>query len=174
MDYYALPDERHTELIDGCFYDMASPTSTHQDILLALAFEFELYIRSNKGSCKVLVAPLDVQLDMDDRTIVQPDIVVVCKKEIIMEQKIFGAPDLCIEIVSDSTRKLDYGLKNSRYMNAGVREYWIVDAKREKVVCYNFEGEDYPVIYSFDDIVPVHIYDAKLEIDFSQIKERLL
>ena len=62
-----------------------------------------------------------------------------------------------------------------KYMNAGVREYWIVDRKREKIVCYWFEGEDAPEIsmYTFRDKVPVRIYDGQLEIDFPEIMQRL-
>ena len=55
------------------------------------------------------------------------------------------------------------------------REYWIVDRKREKIVCYWFEGEDAPEIsmYTFRDKVPVRIYDGQLEIDFPGIVQRL-
>ena len=60
------------------------------------------------------------------------------------------------------------------YADAGVREYWIVDPKRETVLCYYFEGEDYPHMYTFDDIIPVMIYDGKLEINFADIKDRLI
>ena len=66
---------------------------------------------------------------------------------------------------------------HSRYHNRttiGVREYWIVDPKRETVLCYFFEGEDYPQMYTFDDIIPVMIYDGKLEINFADIKDRLI
>ena len=63
-------------------------------------------------------------------------------------------------MISDSTRKLDYSVKMQKYMEAGVREYWIVDLKRKKVVCYAFEGEDAPDIamYTFNDRVPVRIW----------------
>ena len=138
-------------------------------------FEIKLYIHKNKGPCRVLPSPLDVQLDCDNRTMVQPDIALICRNERITRKGIYGAPDFCIEIVSDSSRKRDYGVKMQKYMNAGVREYWIVDRKREKVICYWFEGEDAPEItmYSFRDRVPVRIYDGSLEVDFPGILERL-
>ena len=69
---------------------------------------------------------------------------------------------------------MDYITKNTLYSEAGVREYWIVDPKRETVLCYFFEGEDYPQMYTFDDIIPVMIYDGKLEINFADIKDRLI
>ena len=86
---------------------------------------------------------------------------------------ICGAPDFCIEIVSDSSRKRDYGIKMQKYMNAGVREYWIVDPKRETILCYFFETEDYPQLYTFNDIIPVQIYQENLKINFAEIKARL-
>lgn len=172
-DYSALPDDVRAELIDGHLIYMEAPTFTHQNIIACLLFELELYIRSNKGKCKVLPSPLDVQLDCNDKTIVQPDIIVICDKEKRKGKRIFGAPDLCIEIISPATRRIDYTIKTSKYANAGVREYWIVDEKRQTIVCYYFEGEDYPTMYTFHDKVPVRIYNGKLEIDFSDILERI-
>lgn len=172
-DYYNLPDNVRAELIDGSLIYMEAPSFTHQDLITSLLFEFESYIRDRKGPCKVLTAPLDVQLDCDDQTMVQPDIVITCKKEQRTEKGIYGAPDMCIEIVSDSSRKRDFVLKVTKYMEAGVREYWIVDSKRESIICYNFESEDYPYMYTFQDKVPVQIYQGNLEIDFAMIKEHL-
>lgn len=172
-DYYALPDDLRAELIDGNLIFLEAPSFSHQEIITSLLLEIGLFIRSNKGGCKVLASPLDIQLDCDDRTIVQPDIIVSCDKKKRTERGIYGAPDMCIEIISPSTRKLDYGLKMTKYMNAGIREYWIVDLKREAVVCYYFEGEDYPVMHTFRDKVPVRIFDGRLTIDFSQIKDGL-
>ena len=174
-DYRKLPEDVRAELIDGVLTFMEAPTFTHQELITELLFEIKMFIRENKGPCRVLPAPLDVQLDCDDRTMVQPDIALICRSERITRKCIYGAPDFCIEVVSDSSRKRDYGIKMQKYMNAGVREYWIVDRKREKIVCYWFEGEDAPeiTVYTFRDSVPVRIYDGRLEIDFPGIMERL-
>ena len=174
-DYRKLPEDVRAELIDGVLIFLEAPTFTHQELVTEILLDFGLYIRKNKGPCRVLPSPLDVQIDCDDRTIVQPDIALICNEERITRKGIYGAPDFCIEIVSDSSRKRDYGIKVQKYMNAGVREYWIVDRKREKIVCYWFEGEDAPEIsmYTFRDKVPVRIYDGQLEIDFPGIMQRL-
>ena len=50
-----------------------------------------------------------------------------------------------MEVVSSSTKKKDYALKLSKYMEAGVREYWILDFAQEKVLVYFFESDVYPV-----------------------------
>ena len=50
-DYYAIPDEHRVELIDGVIYDMSAPSFVHQFFISRLTFEFNLFIRNNKGKC---------------------------------------------------------------------------------------------------------------------------
>ncbi len=174
-DYRKLPEDVRAELIDGQLVFMDAPGFTHQELLTELLFELKLFIRKHDGPCRVLPSPLDVQLDGDGYTMVQPDITLICKEERITEKGVFGAPDFCIEIISESTRKKDYGIKVQKYMNAGVREYWIVDAQRRAVITYWFEGELAPYIsvYTFRDRIPVQIYGGSLEIDFGEISDRI-
>ena len=96
-----------------------------------------------------------------------------CRKERLLKQGLYGAPDLVIEITSTSTRKMDYTKKMIKYMEAGVREYWIVDLQKRKVVTYFFEEDPIPFIYSFHDKVPVRIYDGRLEINFAELSQVL-
>lgn len=168
-DYYALPDDYRAELIDGVIYDMSSPNFNHQLLLARLHMTLFSYILANKGKCFALGAPLDVQLDCDNRTMVQPDVIVLCDHSKRRRFGIFGAPDLLIEILSPSTRKKDLGIKFIKYENAGVREYWIIDPEQEKVLVYDFSKEVYPVIYGFQSKVPVGIFDGKCVIDFNEI-----
>ena len=121
-DYYALPDDISAELIDGELIFLEAPSSIHQELIGELFFEIKLYIRTNNGPCKILPSPLDVQLDCDNRTMLQPDISVICHRDRIVKKGVYGAPDLCIEIVSPSSRKRDYEKKRMKYQNAGVRE----------------------------------------------------
>ena len=76
-DYYALPDDIRAELIDGELIFLEAPSSIHQELIGELFFEIKLYIRTNNGPCKILPSPLDVQLDCDNRTMLQPDISVI-------------------------------------------------------------------------------------------------
>lgn len=172
-DYLALPDDARAELIDGNIIYMEAPTVTHQDFLGEIYYAIHAFIKSQKGSCKAYLAPLDVQLDCDDKTMVQPDIIVVCSHDKITEKRIYGAPDLCIEIMSPSTRSHDMVTKLRKYKAAGVREYWMVDTKKKQVICYFFESEISPIIYPFETPVPVHIFDGKLTIDFSELEAGL-
>ena len=172
-DYLALPEGTRVELIDGVFYDMAAPTSIHQYLIHQLSFRLELFVQSNKGTCLVLPAPTDVQLDCDDKTMVQPDVLVVCNRDRITKSRIVGAPDFAIEILSESNWYNDVFRKLIKYKNAGVREYWIVMPEKKKIQVYFFERSDTPSEYSFADKVPVNIWNGKLTIDFSEIDEKI-
>ena len=174
-DYEALPDDIKVELIDGFFYDMASPSKIHQTILIEMLFQIKNQIKKNKGGCKVYIAPSDVQLDDDEKTIVQPDLFILCKKDMIKDvNRTHGAPEFVVEVLSNSTRRKDMTLKLNKYMNAGVKEYWIIDPDKYYIIKYYFNNMDLANIYTFDDEVPIEIYDGKIVVDFKEIKEELI
>ncbi len=173
-DYYAIPDEQRVELIDGVFYDMASPSWMHQMILGELHLLFRKCTDEHDAPCEVWLSPCDVRLDRDNYTMVQPDLFVCCNDTDTNPMRKEGAPDLVIEILSPSTRSKDMILKLYKYQNAGVREYWIVDPLHKTVTVHYFEDENYdPVKYSFADSVPVRISDGTCSIDFSVILKKL-
>ena len=145
---------------------MAPPNTRHQRVLSFLHLEIGNYIRANKGSCEVFPAPFAVFPFADDSKYLEPDISVVCDKHKLNNQGCNGAPDWIIEIVSPSSRPMDYYTKLSLYRSAGVREYWIVDPMKQSILVYDMEHDSAPAIYSFSDIVKVSIYDD-LFIDFS-------
>ena len=169
-DYMALPEGERVELIDGVFYDMASPLGQHQLSLGEIVRILGNYVDKNKGNCKVFQSPMDVQLDGDDKTVVQPDAFILCDRDKYVDGRVIGAPDLVIEVLSPSNRWHDMGRKLRKYKNAGVREYWVVDAEKEVVVIHYFEKDDY-AIYSFDDEVPVGIWDGECKVDFKAVKK---
>ena len=166
-DIYALPDSQRAELIDGQMYMMAPPTRRHQQILGTLYRKVADYIDKKEGSCEVYIAPFAVFLNEDDKNYVEPDISVICASEKLTDKGCAGAPDWIIEIVSPGSRRMDYFTKLFKYRTAGVREYWIVDPEKNRILVYNFESED-TGDYSFSDTVKAGIYDD-LTIDFSSI-----
>ena len=157
-DYWNLPEGERAELIDGKFYDMAPPSRIHQKLVMGISNTVQNYIHQNRGNCKVYPAPFAVNLDADDKDWVEPDISVICDPNKLTDRGCSGAPDLIFEIVSPSSRKLDYGIKNSIYSQSGVREYWIVDPAKERVTVYHYEDDAAPIIYSFTQDIPVGIY----------------
>ena len=173
-DYYALPDERRVELIDGVIYDMSAPAIIHQKILGELFILFRECMDRHEGNCEVYLSPCDVRLDRDNRTMVQPDLLVVCEEYDIGAKAFDGAPDLTLEILSPSTRSKDMLLKLYKYANAGVREYWIVDPDQQTVLVYDLGHENYyPEKYSFEDRIPILISGSECSIDFSRIMRRI-
>ena len=118
---------------------MSAPTSVHQLLGTEILLVLKDYIRKQHGRCVPIASPIDVQLDCDDKTMVQPDVIVVCDREKIQNRCIFGAPDFVAEVLSESTRKKDLVLKLNKYMTAGVREYWLVDPDRKKVIVYDLK-----------------------------------
>ena len=175
-DYMALPEDVRVELIDGYFYDMASPRQIHQGILGQLHLLFAQCMEEmKKNDCWLFFAPFDVQLDMDKYTVVQPDLLIICGLNKIPKEKgyVYGAPDLALEVLSPTSRSHDMILKLRKYMNAGVREYWIVDPENEAVLVYYFEENDLPRRYDFSDTVPVSISGGHCRIDFKIIKTYL-
>ena len=168
-DYYALPDEKRVELIDGVFYDMASPTEMHQILVGEIYFAFSEYIKKNKGNCIPIVSPADVQLDRNNRTMVQPDVMILCKRDKLKNRAVDGAPDLVVEILSKSTRNKDLLIKLNKYYNAGVREYWIVDLKNRQVIVYTFENGVELHMYDAESVVPVGIFGGECRVDFGAI-----
>lgn len=172
-DYYALPDDKRVELIDGVIYDMTAPLFSHQTIILEVAFQLRQCERKG-DNCIVGLSPLDVQLDRDNRTMVQPDLIILCDPAKNIDRCVYGAPDFVLEVLSPSTRKKDMTLKLHKYCSAGCREYWIVDPASEHIYVYLFDEDDNMIhIYTFDDKVPVGISGGRCEVDFSKIKERL-
>jgi len=171
-DYMALPDDRRVELIDGKFYDMASPTYLHQAILLKLGVAFDACVSSHP-ECELFTAPCDLKLDDDDYTVVQPDLFIVCDRKGPLNRIFGGAPVFALEILSPSTRALDLFIKLNKYRLAGVREYWIVDPDKCKVAVYVFEENELPAVYGFTDTIPVTVSNGECSIDFSKIYEKV-
>ena len=172
-DYYAIPDEYRVELIDGVIYDMATPTVAHQIVLFVIGMRLVDYIERKKGKCIMLQAPMDVQLDCDNRTMLQPDVSVTCNRDKLKKRNVYGAPDLVVEILSPSTRKKDMTIKKEKYEKAGVREYWMVDIDNEKIIVHEFEKGNVVTIYSFADEVPVGIFCGDCQVGFAEIAEKI-
>lgn len=168
-DYYALPAERRVELIDGVIYDMGAPTFVHQHILGNTYMAIRKFIDSKGGSCLPMMAPVDVRLDSDNRTMVQPDILILCDKSQIRRWGIDGAPDFCLEIISESTSKKDYIKKLQKYIEAGVKEYWIIDPYRKLLFVYNWKDDYLPHMYPLSGKVGMALYDEELLIDLDEI-----
>ena len=172
-DRDSLPDDIRTELIDGYIYYLAAPNRRHQIIAGEIFAELRNCAADSGRDCLPQIAPVDVNLDNDDKTMLQPDVLVLCHED--RDQRyVHGAPELVVEIMSKSSWKRDAVLKLNKYLNAGVKEYWLVDPDQYTVTVYDFAGGKQPAQYSFDETVPVGISEGECSIDFRRIRDTLI
>lgn len=170
-DYNTWPEEERVELIDGIIIKMDAPGFNHQYISSKIYNQIQSYIDARGGECLPLYAPLSVQLDEDEYTMVQPDLIILCDRNRIRRYGIFGAPDFLLEIVSPSNPQHDYVLKLKKYRNAGVREYWIVDPQKNVVTVFIYDENYLPHVYPMEEEIPVSIYQNDLKIQFDSIRD---
>ena len=169
-DYASWDDENRYELIDGQAYLMSAPSMAHQKISGALHNQLYNFLKGKP--CEVFYAPFDVclfGLGDYDYTVVQPDLLVICDMSKLDDRRCNGAPDMAIEILSPSNRRHDTVLKFNKYLQAGVREYWIVDPEAKSVQVHTLVGGGYTTT-TFDEnqAAPVHVIDG-LWIDLKEV-----
>ncbi len=123
-DYWQLPEGERVELLRGRFVVSPAPDLTHQTIVGNLYVLLRNIARATGG--RAFVAPTDVELN--DHSIPQPDVLYVRKERRgILKNRVVGAPDLVVEVVSPHNSRRDRVDKLSLYAEFGVAEYWIVD-----------------------------------------------
>jgi Uma2 family endonuclease len=179
-DYLTWIDDKRRELIDGFIHLMSAPTLIHAQLSNLINLFIGLFVRENKGKCKVYHAPFDVRFPKnneknDDKiyNVVQPDICVVCDLSKLDERGCIGAPDLIVEVLSPSTLKKDLNEKFNLYEEAGVREYWVVDPNAKSVHIFLIQPNgkyDRGAVYECYQKAPVHIFEG-LEIDLKELFE---
>ena len=171
LDGMDLPEDFRFDLIDGQLYYLATPTIDHQTVVEEVYLQIRDHIKKNKGKCIVRDLPTTLEFDEKNRPI--PDLFILCDKSKLGGDKIYGAPDFIMEVLSPSTRLKDLTVKLNCYAKAGVREIWFADLKNEKVIVYTFNDPEDNIIniYTFSDEIPVAIFDGRLKIDMKAVKK---
>jgi len=150
MDNLAYIDDRGYEILNGEMVSLSPGANPRHSVVSGnIHAIFHRYLRGKK--CKVFIESPDVYFSEND--IVVPDVFVVCDNNKIQTEHVVGAPDIVIEVLSRSTAKNDRGYKKKLYEDAGVKEYWIVDANNTCIEVYGrcnetFELVDLYVIHS--------------------------
>ncbi|MFY0672216.1 MAG: Uma2 family endonuclease [Bacteroidia bacterium] len=157
--------EGRWELIRGIPYAMSpAPSFRHQQINTKLARVFDEAF-DNCEKCKVSIF---VDFVLDESTVLQPDLVVVCGDEVLDVLKY--APSIAVEILSPSTAKRDKGVKYKLYENEGVKYYIIVDPESSEVFIYELKGEVYYLAAKGEGIhFEFEVDQCKASVDFSAI-----
>ena len=170
-DVARLEEGTRAELIKGQLYMLAAPSRMHQFLLSKIMFQIQKHIEKNKCGCHAYIAPFDVRLFGDNSTVVQPDISVICKKDLLSDRGCEGAPDWLIEVISSSNSKHDYVTKLMQYQKSGVREYWIIDPFQRMTYVYNFENPQLTDSYTYEECVPSSVLQG-LEITLEEIEKQ--
>ena len=121
------PEDRKAELIDGVFI-MPSPASIiHQRLERFLTILLSVFVGA-RGLGEVLASRVALDLGIEYQAY-EPDILFVRqdRRAIIEDQRVAGAPDLVVEILSPGTKTLDRGVKRKVYSQVGVQELWLPD-----------------------------------------------
>jgi Uma2 family endonuclease len=138
-DYMKWQFQERVELIMGKIFPMSAPTTLHQHIIGELFFTMYAFFKHTL--CNVILSPIDVRLPVGKqgntfKTVVQPDLCVICDKSKIVTQGIIGAPDLVVEILSPSNRQIEMHEKFEAYQASLVREYWIIHPGEQWMLQY--------------------------------------
>jgi len=173
LEFVKDKEDRY-ELIGGEIYMMAAPMVDHQRAIGFIYRKLADYLDGKP--CEPFIASVDVVLFEKNKknecqNVFQPDVFVVCDPKKIAKERIYGAPDFVVEVVSPSNSDHDYVDKLSVYMKCGVKEYWLVNPMTKQISAYIKEKKK-PMqfyTYNFNDSVKISIFDG-FSIDFRELK----
>lgn len=143
------------ELAYGELQVADSPVASHQRAVVELTLALVPFVRQRRLG-EVLIAPMDVVLDRDNALVVQPDLLFVAEeRRHIVEDRVYGAPDLVIEVLSPRTRigRLDQHL--GWFSKYGVRECWLANVVSRQMAVLSLGAGGVTGQAVFSDAQPV-------------------
>lgn len=157
-DYMRLTPPSHRgvryQLIEGELVKMASPNDPHQIFIAELYFAARSQIGA-PGAFEIRISPFDVAID--EHNTFQPDLLFASseRRHIFDGHGITGAPDVVVEVLSESTRQRDFNVKLPVYGRNGVREAWMADLRVQTVSKYVGDGATMTLttVYGADDVL---------------------
>lgn len=179
-EYLTWPEDVRYELIDGVAYvkEPPAPTPRHQELVGELYHQVRLALEGKPY--RVYVAPLDVRLpesgepDQEIKTVVQPDVLVVCDIDKLDQRGMRGPPDWIAEVLSPSTGRHDQIVKVPVYERSGVREVWLVHPVDWTVTLYRLEDGRYgrPAVLELKGRTAISVLPG-VSIDWERLKSAL-
>ena len=159
-DYLTLEGDDFCEIVDGMLVHSPEPVTIHQRICRNLFRHLDRFLENKPG--EIFFSPLAVRLwpkpDMSDSTVLVPDVLVILDPAKIDKRGCNGAPDFVAEVLSPSNIRHDRVVKFNKYLEAGVKEYWILNPKTRTVEACVLENGKYIVtVYDVPASVPVKV-----------------
>ncbi len=138
-EYEMLEEGAPFQLINSDLIMSPSPLFLHQQIVLNIAVKIKLFLQHTESKGEIIISPMDVKLD--EENIFQPDLLYISedRKAELIKDRIEGAPDMIIEILSPSTAYYDLRQKKDIYEKYGVKEYIIIDPIQQNAELYVLE-----------------------------------
>ena len=145
-DYLLWQFQERVELIKGFILKMSpAPNMIHQTVVNNITGIF--YINFKGKPCRVFQAPFDVRLPIPsakkNSTVVQPDLCIICDESKLDARGCNGTPDLMVEIISPNNSKHDVHTKFNLYLEAGVKEYWIIEPNDKIIFVYTLINNEF-------------------------------
>jgi len=148
-DYCRLPnDGKRYEIINGELFVTPSPFRPHQRAVTRLTSRLSIFVQESDIG-EVFVAPFDVVFSRFD--VVEPDLLYIsnARSIILTDKNVQGAPDLVVEVLSESTARVDRSIKLKLYGKFGVQEYWLIDPERPSAKIYRRGSEGLELAVEF-------------------------
>lgn len=138
-EYFATPESvLPQELIHGRLMVADAPLVPHQAAVADLFRALDAHVRDH-GLGRMWLAPLDVILDGGRAIVVQPDLLFISEaRQSIVGDRVHGAPDLVIEVLSPNPRVGRVEVRLDLYARYGVGEYWLVHVPDRRIEIIGF------------------------------------
>jgi excisionase family DNA binding protein len=147
-DYLRIPEEPgyRFEILEGSLVKESSPAIHHQRVCRELASQLMAFFNDFDPSGELFFAPLD--LTLANNNVLQPDMLFIsgARKGVMRDERVDGACDLVIEIISPTTRRRDRIEKMHIYRKAGIPHYWLVDPGEDILECLVLRDEHYMLV----------------------------
>jgi len=147
-----LTEEAKADLIDGVIHMQSPPADVHERIFVFLIGILDVFVARRKLG---IVRGSRTTLKFSEGNGTQPDIVFIsnASRQRVHPYYMDGAPEMVVEILSPSTRKLDRGKKMALYAKHGALEYWQIDPENQIAEFFrNHNGAWLPMAVSDDGI----------------------
>ena len=151
--YFRLPESTHPmELVYGVVHEPPAPFYSHQSVVTRLTSLLDVHVAHHQLG-RVCVSPIDVVLDREAGLVLQPDLIFISTARLhIIRDRIWGAPDLVVEVLSAGTARRDRTFKIDCYRRYGVREAWVIDPAARSVDVHSLDVEkNVRAVETFDD-----------------------